>query len=427
VFNFIPFFAMKPQCHYLILFFLVFLISCSEKELTPTKSNSKKITSFTITNISPNIVAVVDTVAHTVQLTFPIGTDVTNLTPTIITSPKSSITPGTNVPQDFSKSLNYVVTAEDGTTQSYTVKTTVLKSAAKRIVSFSFAGLSPVVNAVIDSVKHTISATVPINTEITQLVPTISISEKATITPNSLIKQDFSKPVNYIITAEDGTSETYVATVSIPKSNERKITSFQFDQPIRTLYSRISEDFDHIDIILMEGTDLTKLTPSIVISKNATISPAMGMVQDFSNPVVYTVTAENGVSRTYKVTVTAQKSISNEPAKGMIAGSNFTVKTALMKETSSTGAWRYRLDFFSQDASCGNSNYQIEFTLKAPEVGIYVMEQANFQTGGSNPTYFEAEVTITKVTATTIEGKLRGGSTTEKNYLEGSFSATICK
>lgn len=418
---------MKPHLHHLILFFLVFLISCSEKELSRPKSNNKSITSFTITNLSPNVVAVVDTIAHTVQLTFPIGTDLTNLTPTITTSPKSSITPATNAPQDFSKSINYVVTAEDGTTQSYTVNATVLKSAAKRIVSFSFAGLSPVVNAVIDTVNHTISATVPINTDITQLIPTISLSEKATITPGSVIKQDFSKPVTYVVTAEDGTSETYVATISVPKSNERKITSFEFAPPVRTLYSRISEDFDYVEIILMEGTDLTKLTPSIVISKNATISPALGTMQDFSKPVVYTVTAENGVSRTYKVTVTVQKSISNEPAKGMITGSDFSVKTALMKETSSTGALKYQLHFFGGDANCSNSNYQIRFTLKAPEVGIYVVEQVNFQTGGSNPTYAEAEVTITKITATTIEGKVRGGSTTAKNYLEGSFSATICK
>ncbi|MCX6722703.1 MAG: DUF5018 domain-containing protein, partial [Candidatus Staskawiczbacteria bacterium] len=51
------------------------------------------------------------------------------------------------------------------------------------------------------------------------------------------------------------------------------------------------------------GTDIKNLTPSIIISSNATVSPTSRAQQDFTNPVTYTVTAQDGSTRDYKVTV----------------------------------------------------------------------------------------------------------------------------
>lgn len=50
---------------------------------------------------------------------------------------------------------------------------------------------------------------------------------------------------------------------------------------------------------------VTNLTPTIVVSAGATILPASGSAQDFTNPVEYTVTAEDGVTtQIWTVTVT---------------------------------------------------------------------------------------------------------------------------
>jgi hypothetical protein len=51
-------------------------------------------------------------------------------------------------------------------------------------------------------------------------------------------------------------------------------------------------------------TDLSCLVPVITVSEMATISPASGILQDFSSPVIYTVTAENGISQEWIVNVT---------------------------------------------------------------------------------------------------------------------------
>ena len=52
------------------------------------------------------------------------------------------------------------------------------------------------------------------------------------------------------------------------------------------------------------GVSLTQLVPTIEISPRATISPDPGTVTDFTAPVVYTVTAEDGSTKTFSTTVT---------------------------------------------------------------------------------------------------------------------------
>jgi len=90
-----------------------------------------------------------------------------------------------------------------------------VKSTAKDITKFSFATLSPVVDATIDVSTKAITATVPATTDITKLVPTITISDKSTVSPASGVAQDFSKEVSYTVTAEDG--GTVVWKVSVTK------------------------------------------------------------------------------------------------------------------------------------------------------------------------------------------------------------------
>ena len=60
--------------------------------------------------------------------------------------------------------------------------------------------------------------------------------------------------------------------------------------------------------------DLAKLAPSIKVSDKATVSPLSGAVQDFSKPVLYTVTAEDGSTTIYTA------SASKMDATGMPGG-----------------------------------------------------------------------------------------------------------
>ena len=89
----------------------------------------------------------------------------------------------------------------------------ITKSTAKDISKFSFATLNPVVDATIDASTKAITATVPAATDITKLVPTITISDKASVLPATGVAQDFSKEVSYTVTAEDGSTVVYKVNV----------------------------------------------------------------------------------------------------------------------------------------------------------------------------------------------------------------------
>lgn len=93
----------------------------------------------------------------------------------------------------------------------------ITKSSAKDVLTFAFSALSPAVGGKIDVTAKTISATVASGTDVTKLVPTLTLSDKATVSPASGVAQDFSKAITYTVTAEDGSTVAYVVGVTVDK------------------------------------------------------------------------------------------------------------------------------------------------------------------------------------------------------------------
>ena len=82
-----------------------------------------------------------------------------------------------------------------------------------------------------------------------------------------------------------------------------------FSVPQQAGNTQIDQDSLLIRITVSPTTDLTKLyADSIGLSSYAAVSPKEGEIQDFSNPVIYTVTAENGTKSAYSVIVTRESS-----------------------------------------------------------------------------------------------------------------------
>lgn len=73
------------------------------------------------------------------------------------------------------------------------------------------------------------------------------------------------------------------------------------------------------------GTDVSALTP-IIVHTGVSVSPQSGVTVDFTNPVTYTVTAQDGTTTTYVVTVTVAAA---PPTATMKIGTNFWYHTAL--------------------------------------------------------------------------------------------------
>jgi hypothetical protein len=243
----------------------------------------KDITAFTISGIGGTIEA------NTISLTVPYSTDLTSLTPTITIWGGSYVSPASGVAQDFSSPVVYTVTAADGSTKKYTVTVTKAPSSAKDITAFTISGIGGTI------VAKTISLAVLYGTDLISLTPTITITGES-VSPASGVAQDFSSPVVYTVTAADGSTKTYTVTVTEAPSSAKDITAFT----ISGIGGGI--EANSINLTVPSGTGLTSLTPTITITGES-VSPASGVAQDFLSPVVYTVTAADGSTKTYTVTV----------------------------------------------------------------------------------------------------------------------------
>ena len=83
--------------------------------------------------------------------------------------------------------------------------------------------------------------------------------------------------------------------------DEARITSFI----INDIYQgSIDQDAKTITVYVPASVGITNLVPTIIYSQNATITPASGVAQDFTNPVTYKVT-NNSAESTYTVKVIA--------------------------------------------------------------------------------------------------------------------------
>lgn len=71
-------------------------------------------------------------------------------------------------------------------------------------------------------------------------------------------------------------------------------------------------------VVMPYGSDLTSLTPTITLSEGSTVSPESGVAQDFTNPVTYTVTAEDDSTKEYSVTAKVYEVGDTGPAGGVI-------------------------------------------------------------------------------------------------------------
>jgi len=183
-------------------------------------------------------------------------------------------------------------------------------SSAKQMISFEFSAegnpeLSEDITATIDEEEKTITAIFPFDTDISSLTPSMEISPEATVMPTGA--QDFSESITYSVTAEDESTAEYTTVIAVEGSDAKEITSFVFAAADNTELSEditatIDEDTKTITATLPYATVVTALIPTIDVSMLATVSPTG--VQDFSESITYTVTADDDSISEYTTEIT---------------------------------------------------------------------------------------------------------------------------
>lgn len=176
------------------------------------KSNENDIITFGFAQqAGPEIVNAVN---HTVTVELAMGTDRSALVPTFTTSDFATVDFESGVARNFATPVTYNVTSQLGTAQAWTVNATLATSlsSANDILTFTFQEQTG--PATIDAVNHTVAIEIEWNVNITFLYPLIFVSYLASVDPLSGDPQDFSTPITYTVTAEDGTDQEWVVTVT---------------------------------------------------------------------------------------------------------------------------------------------------------------------------------------------------------------------
>lgn len=129
----------------------------------------------------------------------------------------------------------------------------VIRSNEKKITEFAINS----VKAEIEETNKTITLTLPAGTDVTKLKPQIKVSDKASVTPTSDTETDFTKPVTYTVTAEDGSTQAYTATVTL----EVKKTPFLVSK------IRVTSNNEFADIAFTYNEDNTLAKYAVINDK----------------------------------------------------------------------------------------------------------------------------------------------------------------
>ncbi|MDO4262124.1 MAG: hypothetical protein Q4C82_08595 [Eubacteriales bacterium] len=254
-----------------------------------------QVQSLTVTVGERTYRARIDEEAGTILLTLPEGTDLTSLTP-VLTHTAARATVGgcpEGTPADLSRPVK-VELELDTYAREYELTVETGPSRECEILSYALAGQTGIIDG------DRITVTLPYGTELQGLSADVAVSEDAYLAaaPERL---EFGMPLTYTVQAQSGDVRTYTVTLTeTPASHENELLSFSYG----SIQAKIDQDKGLVTLQVPEGTDLTKLAPTVRVSDFAGVYPASGEAADFSGgPVAYTVTSQSGITNTYRVSV----------------------------------------------------------------------------------------------------------------------------
>ncbi len=189
-----------------------------------TLNNQNDILSFNIANNVQVGNATIDNTAHTVLVQVAYQTDLSALTAIFTLSDHAQATvngalqvSGTST-NDFSSAVTYVVTAEDGSVQNWTVTVEALPASnTADILAYSINGQ---LSCSIDAENHSISVTMPWDSNLGSLVANFILSNNASAKVGDINQYSgstanaFYNDVTYTVTSESGTTQDWVVSVT---------------------------------------------------------------------------------------------------------------------------------------------------------------------------------------------------------------------
>lgn len=166
---------------------------------------------------------------------------------------------------------------------------------------------------VIDDAKGVIKFNVDYNypilndgvTDLSQMLIVASLPLSATVTPGLGGLHDFTQPISIRVKAGDGSQKDYSLEAQLVKSAVKNIERFSFSFEGKLIEGLVSAEKQEVSFLVMpdvaERLKGQMIVPSIEISPRATISPEVTEARDFSQNVVYTITAQDGTTADWTI------------------------------------------------------------------------------------------------------------------------------
>ena len=309
-------------------------LSATWRIIIETGKPDNLVTSFAVTaDDGKTRYAKIDETNKTIFLNLPEGTDLSAITPVVVHTGTAVTLEGSaldgSISFDFTNSettpLTMVVTNSNFALRTeYRVTVTARKSSENYITAYKLGDAEGVIDG------DNIAITIPYAMDLAAVEPEITISEFAALTAPDALKEGEN---TYTVTAEDGTERVYTVTITrTAVATGRQILSFTYGAVAGT----IDQVNGTISLGLPAGTSTT-FAPAIRVSDFATVTPASGEARDFSKPVKYKVTAQNGSTTTYTVTVTVSQEQAENPYKADMESLVSKINQRYSRTTA--GAW----------------------------------------------------------------------------------------
>ena len=231
----------------------------------------------------------------TITVTLPKTVDVTACIPTVVWS-GLDITPDITQPQDFTQTVSYTVTASDGTQKTYTVAVVFIETDAPiGVLQIDTVDGTPL-QVDIDYALKCITITYPYGTDVSELT-IAGIGFDGTTNLIAGDKLNLTK-YNCLVVSNGGDTAAF-DIIGIEKPLDvKRITQFR-------IYGHdavINEETHSIAVTLPAKYDITNIAPDAVGFVGKSITD-ISVRHDFTQPVIYTVTAADGTTVDYTVTI----------------------------------------------------------------------------------------------------------------------------
>ncbi len=212
----------------------------------------------------------------------------------------ASVSPKPDAVKTWSEYQSFKVTAEDGTVKTWVLALAIAAadekvSSDKELVSISAVGEESA--ATIDKSKKTVELHLAAGADLSSVTVTLNVSETAF--HNLTVPVNLLSPVTFTITAEDGSSDSWTLSASVPAEPPQVLS-------VKIAGKQAIIDVDrmsiHVDSLTFR-TDLTSLElTELKLSKGATAEGfSVGSKYDFGAGQTLVVKNSAGESVTYRV------------------------------------------------------------------------------------------------------------------------------